>query len=264
MSELNANNVDPDQTPRSVASDLWLHCLPMSLITKTCLFKYIENFTSKNWKFLDKKTLIFFHISAQNIDCGYSLEPPQRGSSNEYPQSMFWAEIWKYLSFLSENVQFLEVKFSIYLNRRVFVMFQIYYTRLINQNRVQKAVFTIFLCVFGQGLLFQQESDDYVKTARIDFVFLLSIGRAIRKWVFSWQQTRKRPDHHVMSWTLYMYTKDGSPNIDPNENVRLCMMHLSSVIEDTFCFTQSKWCETILVPDCSMPITNWQETTEMK
>ena len=29
------------------------------------------------------------HISAQNIDCGYSLEPPRRGSSNEYPQSMF-------------------------------------------------------------------------------------------------------------------------------------------------------------------------------
>ena len=39
---------------------------------------------------------------------------------------MFWAEIWKiekYQSFfLSENFQFLEVKFSIYLNRRVFVM----------------------------------------------------------------------------------------------------------------------------------------------
>ena len=30
-----------------------------------------------------------FHISAQNIDCGYSLEPPHRGGSNEYPQSMF-------------------------------------------------------------------------------------------------------------------------------------------------------------------------------
>ena len=28
-----------------------------------------------------------FHISAQNIDCGYSLEPHQRGGSNEYPQS---------------------------------------------------------------------------------------------------------------------------------------------------------------------------------
>ena len=30
-----------------------------------------------------------FHISAQNIDCGYSLEPPRRGGSNVYPQSMF-------------------------------------------------------------------------------------------------------------------------------------------------------------------------------
>ena len=30
-----------------------------------------------------------FHISGQNIDCGYSLEPPRRGGSNEYPQSMF-------------------------------------------------------------------------------------------------------------------------------------------------------------------------------
>ena len=32
---------------------------------------------------------ISFLISAQNIDCGYSLEPPRRGGSNGYPQSMF-------------------------------------------------------------------------------------------------------------------------------------------------------------------------------
>ena len=32
---------------------------------------------------------IIFLISAQNIDCGYSLEPPRRGGSNKYPQSMF-------------------------------------------------------------------------------------------------------------------------------------------------------------------------------
>ena len=31
ISKFNANSVDPDQTPRSVASDLGLHCLPMSL-----------------------------------------------------------------------------------------------------------------------------------------------------------------------------------------------------------------------------------------
>ena len=40
-----------------------------------------ENFQIKN--------LDIFHISDQNIGCGYSLEPPRRGGSNEYPQSMF-------------------------------------------------------------------------------------------------------------------------------------------------------------------------------
>ena len=63
-------------------------------ITKTHLFKYTENFASKNWEFSDKNSDIF-HIIAQNIDCGYSLEPPRRGGSNEYPQSMFWANIRK-------------------------------------------------------------------------------------------------------------------------------------------------------------------------
>ena len=65
------------------------------LITKTRLFKYIENLASKNWKFSDKKNSDIFHIAAQNIDCGYSLEPPRRGGSNEYPQSMFLAKIRK-------------------------------------------------------------------------------------------------------------------------------------------------------------------------
>ena len=39
-----------------------------------------ENFQIKNSD--------IFHISAQNNDCGFSLEPPRRGSSNEYPHSM--------------------------------------------------------------------------------------------------------------------------------------------------------------------------------
>ena len=33
-----------------------------------------------------------FLIFTQNIDCGYTLEPPQRGGSNEYPQSTFWSK----------------------------------------------------------------------------------------------------------------------------------------------------------------------------
>ena len=40
-------------------------------------------------KFSDKNNSDILHNSAQNIDCGYSLEPPHRGGSNEYPQSMF-------------------------------------------------------------------------------------------------------------------------------------------------------------------------------
>ena len=51
--------------------------------------QYTEIFSGEKiekflWKIFD-----FFLIFAQNIDCGYSLEPPQRGSSNEYPQFMF-------------------------------------------------------------------------------------------------------------------------------------------------------------------------------
>ena len=68
----------------------FLHSKSSIFITKTRLFKYIENFTSKNWKFSDKNSDIFY-TSAQNIDCGYSLEPPRQGGSNEYPQSMFWS-----------------------------------------------------------------------------------------------------------------------------------------------------------------------------
>ena len=41
----------------------------------------------KNENFQMKNSYIL-HISDENIDCGYSLEPPLRGGSNEYPQSM--------------------------------------------------------------------------------------------------------------------------------------------------------------------------------
>ena len=106
---LNANNEDPDQTPRFSGFDLGLYCLLMSFlrdtrhicvnvksisidrkffpIKKTRLFKYIEISPPKT-QFSDKNSDIF-HISTQNIYCGYSLEPPCRGGSNEYPQSMF-------------------------------------------------------------------------------------------------------------------------------------------------------------------------------
>ena len=44
----------------------------------------IENFQLKIFD--------IFLIFAQNIDCGYTLEPPRRGGSNEYPQPTFWSK----------------------------------------------------------------------------------------------------------------------------------------------------------------------------
>ena len=50
------------------------------------IFKVVKN---ENFPL---KIFDIFLIFAQNIDCGYTLEPPCRGGSNEYPQSMFWSK----------------------------------------------------------------------------------------------------------------------------------------------------------------------------
>ena len=62
-----------------------LHCIALRKQAYSNALKIAppktENFQIKNSD--------IFYISAQNIDCVYSLEPPHQGSSNEYPQSMF-------------------------------------------------------------------------------------------------------------------------------------------------------------------------------
>ena len=50
------------------------------------------------------------------MDFGHTLEPPRRGGSNEYPQSMFWAEIRKILEFYIW-------KFSFFVGK-IFSMFE--------------------------------------------------------------------------------------------------------------------------------------------
>ena len=86
-------------------------------ITKTCLY-HIDPLKPHFYtiKLGFTGVYIIFLISAQNIHCGYSLEPPRRGGSNEYPQSMFWAEIWK----LSE---FFIWKFSVF-GGEIFYIFE--------------------------------------------------------------------------------------------------------------------------------------------
>ena len=60
------------------------------VITKT----YLYNFDPLKPQFYIVKlgfagVQVIFLISAQNMDCGYALEPLRRGGSNGYPQSMF-------------------------------------------------------------------------------------------------------------------------------------------------------------------------------
>ena len=70
-----------------------LHVCPVYSLTAV-VNHYEDTPIQIYWKFYhqkQKKIWYFFHMFARNIDCGYSLDPPRRGGSNEYPQSMFFS-----------------------------------------------------------------------------------------------------------------------------------------------------------------------------
>ena len=50
MAKLFANSGDPDQTPRSVASDLGLHCLPVTLLRVSRLQWVNHRFRLFGWE----------------------------------------------------------------------------------------------------------------------------------------------------------------------------------------------------------------------
>ena len=64
-------------------------------IMKTCLYNFDP--LKPHWG-LQGYTLFFLFL-LKNVDCGYLLQPPCRGSSNQYTQFMFWAEIRKISEF---------------------------------------------------------------------------------------------------------------------------------------------------------------------
>ena len=95
-----ANSEGPDQTAHLLFVDRFYSIQWLCKRAAKTLMRRIWDFTEENmpiqmyWKFdhqkiFRKKQSDIFLISAQNIDCGYSLEPPRQGGSNEYPQSMF-------------------------------------------------------------------------------------------------------------------------------------------------------------------------------
>ena len=72
---------------KNINRTLEIQCIALTL-RKHAYSNILKILPPKNENF-QIKMFDIFHISAQNIDCWYSLEPPRRGGSNEYPQSMF-------------------------------------------------------------------------------------------------------------------------------------------------------------------------------
>ena len=69
-----------------------------------------------------------FHISSQNIDCGYLLELPQQGGFNEYSQSVFFSKIRKLMN-TPVNPSFTSQKWDLRLSklyRCVFILGQMH------------------------------------------------------------------------------------------------------------------------------------------
>ena len=95
-------------------SVIWHSFFPLRKHAYSNILKILP--TKKKWKFSDKNSDIF-HIPAQNIDCGYSLEPPRRGGSNECHILWFWAEIRK-IMYTPVNPSF-----TIWCSRDVFLFF---------------------------------------------------------------------------------------------------------------------------------------------
>ena len=115
MAKLFANSGDPDQMPHSAASDLGLHCLPITLLwvsrlqwVKLCSVSrhmfllmtftnllYILRQTGLNILRVGIRLIVFLFLDENIKCCWYSLEAPHRGISNEYPQHMFLLRIKK-------------------------------------------------------------------------------------------------------------------------------------------------------------------------
>ena len=70
---------------------------PTFIYSKTGVYKGIHHFS---------------YICSKSIDCGYSLEPHRRAVLTSTHNLCFEQKFEKYLNFLSDFFQFLEVKFS--------------------------------------------------------------------------------------------------------------------------------------------------------
>ena len=93
----------------------------LSSITKTCLYNFDP--LKPHFYIVKLGYTVFFLFLIKIIDCGTRKNRLDEAVLTSTHNLCFDQKYEKYhIFFLSENSQFLEVKFSIYLNRRVFVM----------------------------------------------------------------------------------------------------------------------------------------------
>ena len=71
---------DMHTTSMNIACEISLqsHKNFVAIITKTYPYKYTESFSAVTIS-MEKKMIFVIYVFAQNIDCGYTLEPPRRG-----------------------------------------------------------------------------------------------------------------------------------------------------------------------------------------
>ena len=99
----------------------------------------LKSACASTWRNLHHENIYIFLFLLKNIDCGYSLKPPLRGGSNKYHNLCFEQKYDKYQNFSSESFHFFVVKFTIYLNRRFFVMIFLAIQNAPTENSEQSA-----------------------------------------------------------------------------------------------------------------------------
>ena len=83
--------------------------------------QYTEIFLALKIEIFQLNNFDSFLIFAQNIDCGYTLEPPRRGGSNEYTQSVFWSKNKKNRYTSAYQLYYIKVGFEgVYFTRTCF------------------------------------------------------------------------------------------------------------------------------------------------
>ena len=166
-------------------------------IMETCLFNYIENLTTKNCKFSDKNSDIF-HISAQNIDCGYSLGPPLRGSSNQYQQSMFLSRNMKNIVYpCKPQFYYIKVRF-----RGVKIIYVCFHNEKLKDEQVEERAILQWNIFSLQTSIFCSLLWLWFRLGLFPFVSFTSLCRAsfllgLSPWGF-WAHHNRRNIGHVV------------------------------------------------------------------